>query len=149
MWRASTLGGEAARLASPPLLWLAPVFETSGGLVGAPAAAALWARPGTGHRRPPDRALVLGADADCAELDLAVSYAAADLVLPLRIRERDAPVQLRAGVPPATGELTRIGAAVVALPLAGEPCGRGPGVRRARSGERSAAAGESKSSGEP
>ena len=125
-------------------------LRPSGGLRGAPAAAALWARPGAGHRSPPDLARVLGADADCAELDLPATQAAADAVLPPRIRERDVPVQQRAGLFPIDREVTRDGAAVVALPLAGETrLARGVGGRRARRGQRRAAAGESKKGSDP
>src|SRR6267154_3613750 len=122
------------------------MFGRSGGLGGAPAAAALRARPGAGHRRPPNLALVLGADADRAELDLPVFHAAADSIRALGIRERDVPVQPRAGLLPVNREVTRDGAAVVAHPLAGEPRrGRGGGARR---GERCATADESETGSE-
>src|SRR6185436_14277082 len=125
----------------------APIsFASSGGLGGAPAAAALRARPRTGHRRAADLAPVLRSDADRAEPDLPVLHPATDAVGAARTRERDPPVQPRASLPPVDREVTRDGAAVVARPLAAE---RRPvrGVTAPR-GENGATACECKKSGD-
>src|ERR1700757_754394 len=122
--------------------------ELSGDLVGAPAASATRARPGSRHpRRPMQDALVLGADGESSELDLLAAHAAVDGVLAAGSRELDRPVQQSARLCPVNGEVTRNGAAVLPLPFAAElrlSCS----VRRRRSlrSQRRTATGESEQS---
>src|SRR5205085_3799575 len=123
----------------------------SGDLVGAPAAPACPAGPGSRHLlRPVQLALVLRAHGDGTELDLLATDAAVDGVLATGIRELDRPVQRRARLLPANREVARNRTAVVAFPLPAElqlnRCVRPRGGAR---GERRAAAGENEKSGDP